>query len=148
MLLDEAGLLTRSDLLGTDCRPAAIAQAREAAFDEAALAGLPSHRLARFFDLRAPRRWEIMAAVRGRAAWKLGDLARDIEPGPWDVILWRNVAIYLRTEAVRAIARCLADTLGPGGFLVVGKAERLPDGLGLRRVARCLYERVEGSHAG
>jgi chemotaxis methyl-accepting protein methylase len=37
--------------------------------------------------------------------------------------------------------RNVAATLSPGGFLVVGKAERSPASLGLSIVGRCVYRK-------
>ena len=77
--------------------------------------------------------------LRRQAHWKLSDVARKIEPGPWDVILWRNLAIYLNPGPAASIWARLVGALAPGGYLVVGKAERPPAGLGLSPRCRCIY---------
>jgi chemotaxis methyl-accepting protein methylase len=141
MLLDEAGLLSASELVGTDCRPDAIAQAREAAFDAPALESVAAPRRARFFERAAHGTWRVAGALRARTTWRVRNVLNETEPGPWDVIFWRNVAIYLRFEAALGTGRRLVGQLAPGGFLVVGKAERLPTEDGLSRVARCVYRR-------
>jgi chemotaxis protein methyltransferase CheR/two-component system CheB/CheR fusion protein len=56
------------------------------------------------------------------------------------------MAIYLRAGPAVAIARRLVAELAPGGFVVVGKAERLPAHLGLRRVGPCVYQRTGCGH--
>jgi chemotaxis methyl-accepting protein methylase len=146
VLLAEAGLLTRTELVGTDCRPEALREARDAVFDAVAVERLDRARLARFFDRMPAARWRAAALLRAHASWRSGDITRGVEPGSWDVILWRNVAIYLRPEPALAIARRLVAALAPGGFLVLGRAERLPSGLGVRRVGRSLYQQVGCEH--
>ena len=78
-------------------------------------------------------------SLRRHAHWKVADLCRNIEEGPWDIILWRNMAIYLAPDAAAAIWRGLAAALAPGGVLVVGKAERPPIELELAGVGRYIY---------
>ncbi len=46
------------------------------------------------------------------------------EPGAWDLILCRNVAIYLSAGASTRLWQNIAKSLRPGGVLVPGKAER------------------------
>lgn len=41
-------------------------------------------------------------------------------PGGFDVVMCRNVFVYLHAEAARVVARHLRDALAPGGLLIVG----------------------------
>ena len=66
-----------------------------------------------------------------------------MEPGQWDVILCRNMAMYLAPEAAAALWRNLDSLLRPGGILVLGKAER-PTGTRLSMIAPCVYRRDRG----
>src|SRR5690606_34284870 len=76
----------------------------------------------------------------GTFSWKLSDLMEHMEQGPWDLILCRNMSIYLEWHAAEALWQRLASVLRPGGILVVGKAER-PTLRALKPVGRCLYRR-------
>jgi chemotaxis methyl-accepting protein methylase len=60
----------------------------------------------------------------------------------WDLILCRNLAIYLEPEAAASLWLRLASALKPGGFLIVGKAER-PLVSGLHRCGPCIYQRPQ-----
>lgn len=70
------------------------------------------------------------------------DLFRDTIPGPFALILCRNLAFTYLGEGRRGVfARRLLAALAPGGFLMIGGGERLPPELGekIHRLGRCLY---------
>ncbi len=142
MLLAELGLLDRSELLGTDCRPEAVVAARRGWYDESRLEGLGPDRLKRFFS-RRQLRLRVAGVLRTAARWQIADLLDDRRAtGDWDMILCRNVAIYLEPAAAAAMWRSLAERLRPEGVLVVGKAERPDAAAGLGRLAPCIYRRI------
>jgi chemotaxis protein methyltransferase CheR len=122
VVLNRLGILDRSHLLGTDLLEENLAIARAGVYDVV----------------------EITPALRARARWERRDLATDPAPaGRWDLILCRNVAIYLEPAAKARVHRTLAGALGPGGTLMLGRSERMSDpfALGLRRVEPHVYER-------
>jgi chemotaxis methyl-accepting protein methylase len=80
---------------------------------------------------------ELRAAVQ----WRTGDLTRMCEPGTWDLILCRNLTMYLRPDVAARIYVALEEALRPGGFLVLGKAERPIAAQRLGLVAPCIYRR-------
>ena len=109
ILLSEAGLLERSHLLGTDCRGDAIERARLGHYDAAMLklvrcdagqvlqpAGAQHVAGAGVGVPTRTRRGRPVEALRRQVHWKVADLLAGVEEGPWDIILWRNTAIYLR----------------------------------------------------
>jgi hypothetical protein len=57
--------------------------------------------------------------------------------GPFDLVLCRNVLIYLTREAQLAVSRRLAHSLAPGGMLIAGASDAFVDlpGLWQRSVA-------------
>lgn len=85
---------------------------------------------------------ELPPEVRRHTRWEVRDLVADgPAPGCHDLILCRNVAIYLAPHAKEVLQRHLASALAPGGLLVLGRAERLlePSRLGLAEVAPHIY---------
>ncbi len=144
MLLTEAGLLEDSLLLGTDCRASAIRQARRGEYAAADTTGLAGHRAETFLvrPNNGSDRWCIHPRLRERTRWAVQDLLCRHEPGPWDIILWRNHAIYLTPQAAGVIWHRLVGELQPGGMLVTGRAERPPRCLPLLRVAQCIYRKA------
>jgi chemotaxis protein methyltransferase CheR len=140
MLLDRQGALERCELLGTDCRADAIAIAQQGLFDAEALRTLPTDmQLAYFANKRG--RWQLCDRLRRQVRWRVADVTQTIEPGQWDVILCRNVAMYMRSSVIAVLWERLQWALGPGGVLVLGKAERPIGQMRLNTLAPCIYRR-------
>jgi chemotaxis protein methyltransferase CheR len=142
MLLAEAGLLERTRLLGIDCRHEVLAQARAGIFDDHGLSGLDAARRRAFLE-PVVGGWRVVRALRRQCDWVAADATRRVPPGPWDVVLCRNLAIYLEWAAGAALFTRIAEVVRPGGFLIVGKAERPPASLKLDPAGRCIYRRHE-----
>jgi len=158
MILDEAGLLERSSLWGVDCRPDAIAAAVEGIYPALHVAGVPAEVRARsFVPVEGRRRagqgagraslTQVADRLRARCAWTVAD-AFDLGgveglPRAFDVILCRNLAIYLTPESSTELWALLLERLRPGGLLVVGKAERpsLEVCDSLAKIHPCIYQR-------
>lgn len=138
MLLADAQLLERAWLLGTDCRADAVARAREGVFRPEDVIDLPPALRARHFDA-VRGGWRIAAPLRRRTTWEAADATRTLPAGPWDLVLCRNLVIYLQSDAAARLFRGIAASLAPGGHLVIGKAERPPAGLPLVPAGRCIY---------
>lgn len=140
LLLAEHGVLESSRLLGTDCRSTAIAAAARGIYPACFLEQLPPFLHDRYF-VAHERGVQIDVGIRGRIRWQVSDLLSGVETGPWDMILWRNSAIYMRHESANDIWRQMVGQLRPCGLLMTGKAERPPRDIGLRSMGRCLYLR-------
>jgi chemotaxis methyl-accepting protein methylase len=141
LLLAEAGLLARSDLLGIDCRQDAVASARAGLFTTEELAAIDAALRARYFE-PARSGWRIASPLARAARWEVGDATRAIPAGPWDLVLCRNLFIYLQHAVVDGMLRRIVASLAPRGFLVVGKAERPPAEFGLAALGRCVHRRA------
>lgn len=142
MLLEEQGRLAGSRLLGVDCRTEAIEQAKAGRFESSELEGLSAERLRRHF-LWVHRRAIVAPRLRERTEWRAASYSHAPEEAGWDVILCRNVAIYLAADRALRLWERLAGCLQPGGVLVTGHAERPPAVLGLMREASCVYRKPE-----
>jgi len=138
MLFARHGPLPGSRFLGTDCREDAVAAARRGVYHRHATAAVPPE-LAEMFLRPAGPLVSVSPRLTSRVGWECGDILREQETATWDLILCRNLAIYLDTVATRSLWDRLHARLSPGGILVVGKAEK-PHAAGLRRIAPCIYE--------
>lgn len=125
VLLDRLRAAERAQLLGSDLLPENVARARDGASD-GVLAG---HTL----------------PTNVRPVFEVRDLAREAAaPGPWHVILCRNVAIYFAPQTRMELHAKLAEALATNGLLLLGRSERVTDpaSLGLEQVAPHLYRRA------
>jgi chemotaxis methyl-accepting protein methylase len=138
MLLADAGRLDGSDLLGVDVRPDAIAFASAGSYSTEQLAGLSPEILDRHFVPTATGAC-LRSAVRARTRWLAGTIFAPPEDGPWDLVLFRNVGIYLSVAAHGRAWAAIRERLAPGGVVVTGTAERPPASTGLKPVAPCAY---------
>jgi chemotaxis protein methyltransferase CheR len=143
ILLAQAGLLERSYLLGTDCRFDAIERARNAAYDLNQLQNITLPDQLIYFT-RAGTHYRPIESLRRKIRWRVANLTREIEEGPWDLILWRNMAIYMTAEAAEPIWCGLASALAPAGALIVGRAERPPVSSSLVNLNRHIYRFCSG----
>src|SRR5207248_3186849 len=143
LLLAEAGLLAGSYLLGTDCRPEALQRARAGRYDTAAIRHVAPDVLRRHFAFRDGE-WAIGADLRRSIRWRAGNVLTTFEPGVWDVILFRNTAMYMRPDALYPLWERFEQALRPGGLLVLGKAERPTGAKRFSPVGPCVYRRTRG----
>jgi chemotaxis protein methyltransferase CheR len=108
--------------------------------------GVPEHLLDKYFH-RAPEGWCLDPEVRRQVEFAQFNLVR-----PWphlppmDLILLRNVIIYLDEESRASIFGRVKGALRPGGYLVLGASEALLDHReGLEQIQHgrtILYRRV------
>jgi chemotaxis protein methyltransferase CheR len=138
ILLAEAGLLGRSILVGTDCRPDAIQEARAGLYSLPCVQQIPVSLSQKYFK-NTGRQWRVVEPLRRNTRWRVRNFLDSLEAGPWHIILWRNVAIYLESGPAAAMWESLTKALCPGGILIVGKAERPPQSAGLSYVSRSIY---------
>jgi chemotaxis methyl-accepting protein methylase len=140
MLLADAGL-PAGYLLGTDCRSDALRSARAARYDTPSIKSVPERLLQRYLQFRNGA-WEIDAGLRRTIRWRTGDVLSTAEPGAWDLILFRNTAMYMTPEAAYPLWMRFEQVLRPGGLLVLGKAERPAGTSRLTPVGPCLFRRT------
>jgi len=140
MLLAELGVLHRCYLLGTDCRGDAVKRAAEGVFDADAVKSVPQLMIDRYFTVDQDC-WRIHSWLRTVVQWRTANVLAVNEPGSWDMILCRNLAIYFRAPAAARLWRTLVALLRPGGILVLGKAERPMGAEGLTPIGPCIYRR-------
>ncbi len=115
-------------ILGIDINASLLGKARRARYSPWALRQAPEHVRGRYFRAEG-RELLLDEGIRGMVSFEERNLAEE-EPGFWspdsfDVVFFRNVAIYLSVDAIRAIVDRFARALAPGGFLFLGDAETL-----------------------
>ena len=115
-------------ILGTDINSKALEQARAGAYGDWSFRALDGTRKRRYFRARGDR-WQIDQQLRDMVSFRRLDLIRDRIPDPdaglndFDLIICRNVFIYLDSKAVSRITAKFGEALADGGILVTGHSE-------------------------
>lgn len=143
MLLAEQRTLHRCYLLGTDCRSDAVKRATAGSYEVASMRGVPGELLGRYF-VGNGRQWRLQGWLRTVVQFRTANVLKIIEPGMFDLVLCRNMAIYLQGDASMRLWAGLERAVRPGGVLVTGKAERPVGAKRLSPVAPCVYRRSRG----
>jgi chemotaxis protein methyltransferase CheR len=123
MMLEWHGLLLRSEVVGSDILEESLAEAQSGVVGGA----------------------RIPAGMRQTVAWDLRDLTSGTRPeGMFDIVLCRNVMTFLTPPAAELVGRSLAESLQPGGLLLVAREERIedPESLGLVPISGSAYRRA------
>jgi chemotaxis protein methyltransferase CheR len=114
----------RDRILATDVSERALARAREGAFGSWSMRRLPPWLRARHFAEEGAA-MRIAPEVRAMVAFERHNLASDpAPPGPFDLVLCRNVLIYFDPTVAAEVLYRLVGAVRPGGFLVLGPVEQ------------------------
>jgi chemotaxis protein methyltransferase CheR len=132
ILLSEERLYERCQIYATDLNPSAVAEAKRGVYAGGGRGALSaSHRdaggrsdLARY-TTDAYGGISIHASLRRNILFFQHDLVSDHVFGEMDVIFCRNVMIYFGRELQERVLGKLSESLRPGGFLCLGRSERL-----------------------
>ncbi|HZL47767.1 MAG TPA: CheR family methyltransferase [Solirubrobacteraceae bacterium] len=132
ILLSEERLYDRCQIYATDLNPRAIEKAKRGVYEAGGGVALSaSHRaaggqsdLARYAT-DAHGGVSIHASLRRNILFFQHDLVGDHVFGEMDVIFCRNVMIYFGRELQQSVLGKLGESLRPGGFLCLGRSERL-----------------------
>ncbi len=121
-------LLWELRIVATDVDEAVLRRARAGVYAAGSLKKLPPELRDRGF-LPEGVRWKIRPEIAACVSFLRHDVRAGAPDGPFDLVLCRNLAFtYFDEELQCDVAATLASALRPGGALVVGAHERLPDG--------------------
>jgi chemotaxis protein methyltransferase CheR len=129
MLLADAGLLERVELVASDISERSLSRARQGKFGRRSLRTVPSPELRARYVLEdrdgAPRVTpELLSAIEWRRI-NLNEPDQVATVGRCHVILCRNVLIYFSDETTAKVVSHLSNALEPNGVLMVGVSESL-----------------------
>ena len=131
----------RVEILGTDIKPEILRAARRGEYRASETNDLeaqlePLADSDRYVN-RADDTFRVTDAVRDLVSFRNHDLVREEPPRTFDLVICRNLFIYINTDAKQAIFETLGSGLTPGGYLTIGMTETLPN------AARDRYDPVE-----
>ena len=139
------------DILGTDVSESVIERARSGTYSQFEVQrGLGIQQMIRWFE-ETPAGWRAAEPLRRSVRFQVHNLLEaPPHPGEFDIVLCRNVLLYLN-EATRAAAfERLASALAPDGRLMLGAGETVigqTRRLEADKDARGLYRRAESTSA-
>ena len=112
------------EIIATDVSEAALARARSGRYSQFEIQrGLPIRRMVEWFDTDGTDWIAKPELVRRIAFRRMNLVAGALPSGRFDVVLCRNVLLYLTPEDRRQILDRFATILQPGGVLVLGAGE-------------------------
>ena len=114
------------EIVATDSDTASLSRAESGCYSAGSLKDLPAEWRSSAFDEREGLfclRPEFHTAVR----FQLQDMRRELPPGPFHLVLCRNLAFtYFDEVGQRKAVKNLAARMTRGGILLLGKHEQLP----------------------
>lgn len=130
-VLAEAGLGRSARVHATDLSAEAVRAASHATYGRWSLRGVDDEIIARCFTLSRDG-WQVRDHLRSMVTVAQHNLLEPAPapPGGFDLVLCRNVLIYLTPAAVRRVARHLAASLAPGGWLLTSASDPPLDDVG------------------
>lgn len=121
----------RLELLGTDINQHFLAEAKQGDYIDWSLRCTSATARDRYFTPSA-RGHRVTDAVRERCRFRELNLVSGEAPWPpmgQDLILCRNVFIYFDDPTIVQVMERMATVLDPQGVIMVGAADRIPDGV-------------------
>jgi len=123
---EAVGSSAKISIFATDVDANALKIAESGHYLERSLSGIPKSFLRQYFEKSSEGGWDVDRKIRKLVRFKQSN-AFDFSSHPKDVdlILCRNMLIYLTVQAQEALLKALWDDLRPGGFLVLGSSETI-----------------------
>lgn len=130
--LQEAPEIAQYDfrILASDIDPAILRVAAAGIYPDRSLAQVPQEQRARYFRPSSQHSdsWEVGPEMRALITFRRLNLIGEWPfSRPFDVIMCRNVVIYFGSDTKAQVWSRLVDNLRPGGWLITGHSERLPE---------------------
>lgn len=137
-------------ILATDIDEALLKRARRACYARGTLKDLPTDWLARAFEA-GEEGYRLRPPIKRHVRLERHDLLTGAPDGPFDLVLCRNLAFtYFDTTSQVGAATIIERSLRPGGALVLGQHEQLPEkapGFEVWSVPHRIYRRPAADHA-
>ncbi len=140
-------------VLGTDINQKFLARARDGRYDPWAFRVMPDDLRESCFT-QVGNQWQINAEYKRFVKFQYHNLTTSKFPSiidniaGFDIIICRNVIIYFSPETIEALIPCFHETLGNGGWLIMGHAEPnqqlFRDFRTVNTEGAVLYQRVDG----
>lgn len=116
-------------ILGTDSDERMLERARQGIYKAGSVRELPVDLQRAAFE-GSRETYQVRRHLRESVTWQCQDVREEAPPGPFDLVLCRNLVLtYFDDELQREVMDRVGGVVRPGGALVVGSQETLPEGL-------------------
>lgn len=120
----------RVEILGTDIKPEILSAARKGEYHASETNDLeeqlePLASSDQYID-REGDTYRVTDEVRDLVSFRRHDLVQEEPPDTFDLVICRNLFIYINREAKEAIFETLGSAVDPGGYLTIGMTETVP----------------------
>ena len=122
-------------IFGTDIDPDCLQYAKGGRYPESSLAHVPAPWKRQFF-VQAGSAYEVVPEAKRLVYFKAHNVLDPPPHGRIDLLVFRNVLIYMTEPLQERVLLSLSEAINPGGFLVLGKVE------GLSGAARDRFEAI------
>jgi two-component system, chemotaxis family, CheB/CheR fusion protein len=112
----------RVQIFATDVSETAIEHARAGVYAAGIAADVGPERLRRFFT-RSDGHYRVSKVIRDMCVFARQDLTKDPPFSRLDIVMCRNVLIYMDTLLQKRLINVFHYALNPNGYLVLGQAE-------------------------
>ncbi len=131
-------------ILATDVVPEILDRAREGYFTENDVKDVVSYLRTRYLE-RKGGRWRVCKEIRKKVRFVLHDFLKDTWSTGYDLILCRNVLIYINEDVRERLYRRFWKSLVPGGVLFMGAPELIlqPEEYGFSSITASMYRKVK-----
>ncbi|MEO0205427.1 MAG: protein-glutamate O-methyltransferase CheR [candidate division WOR-3 bacterium] len=120
----ESNLLEKLTVYATDIDEHALTKAREGIYPSVVFQYTPKPYIEKYF-IKCPDGYQIKDNLKSVIQFSHLDLFDDFPFGKCNLIMCRNVLIYMDRRAQSTLVRKFYETLKAGGYLVIGKVELL-----------------------
>ncbi len=122
--LEAMGSMREIQVFGTDIDRGAIEKAREGAYPQNIAADVSPERLSRFFDQKDSN-YRVSKKVRESVVFAVQNVLKDPPFSKLDLLVCRNLLIYLESKAQKKLLPLFHYSLKPGGALFLGSSETI-----------------------
>ncbi|ELQ15432.1 methylesterase [Pseudomonas fluorescens BRIP34879] len=121
LALDASG--AKMQVFATDIDERAITHGRNGVYPEAIITDVPPSRLRQYFAKEKNQHYRVRKEIREKVLFAKHSLLTDPPFSQIDLIVCRNLLIYLDREVQRDILQMFHFALRPGGYLFLGSSE-------------------------
>jgi len=129
------------EVYGCDIDASMIARANIGFYENERLRRLSPERRERWFDPSSDG-WRVKRRIRVNVRHEVSDVLRLVPDQRHDVIMCRNMLIYLARDQQDRLLKRFSEVLRPGGFLVLGRTELLSQSARSHFDTVCPKERI------